>query len=275
MAEDGCESRDWAEMPSDALAVVFGKLRVIDLLTGAELVCRAWRQLAATDPTIWRRVDMNYLRYRLDNKDEAKAMARTAVDRAAGTMEAFSADYFVTDGLLLYISKRASSLKSLHLHLCLNVSNEGMAEAMKGFPQLEELDITICSLHGDLCQSIGKACPQLKCFRLNMIFRDSYGWDDNTEALGIANNMPELRELQLIGSDLINDGLISILDHCLHLETVDIRRCYNIQMDDALESKCARIRNLKLPHDLISDFKYRTNISSSITYSFLPYHLMS
>ncbi|KAL5208687.1 hypothetical protein ABZP36_033122 [Zizania latifolia] len=35
MAEDGGESRDWAEMPSDALAAVFGKLDVIDLLTGA------------------------------------------------------------------------------------------------------------------------------------------------------------------------------------------------------------------------------------------------
>jgi hypothetical protein len=38
---------------------------------------------------------------------------------------------------------------------------------MKGFPQLEELDITLCSVYGHVCWSVGKACPQLKCFRLN------------------------------------------------------------------------------------------------------------
>ncbi|KAG8043913.1 hypothetical protein GUJ93_ZPchr0458g22349 [Zizania palustris] len=217
MAEDGSESRDWSEMPSDALAAVFGKL------------------------------DGNIM----DN-EKVKAMARTAVDRAAGTMEAFWADYFVTDGLLLYVSMRASSLKSLHLILCRNVSNEGMSEAMKDFPQLEELDITVCSLYGDVCQSIGKACPQLKCFRLNKACfgRDSYdGLDYNTEALGIANNMPELRELQLIGNHLTKDGLMSILDNCLHQESVDIRCCRNIRVDDALKSECARIRNLELPGD--------------------------
>ncbi|KAL5207561.1 hypothetical protein ABZP36_031996 [Zizania latifolia] len=253
MAEDGSESRDWAEMPSDVLAAVFGKLDVSDLLTGAGLVCRAWRQLAATDPTLWRRVALSN-QGNLMEDEKAEAMARTAVDRAAGTMEAFWADTFVTDGLLLYVSVRASSLKSLKLSLCLNVSNEGMAEAMQGFPQLEELDITICSLDGDVCESIGKACPQLKCFRLNSAFIDTYGMDYDTEALGIANNMPELRELQLIGNNLSNVGLMSILDHCLHLESVDIRRSNNIRMDDALKSKCARIRNLKLPRDSISDF---------------------
>ncbi|KAL5207532.1 hypothetical protein ABZP36_031967 [Zizania latifolia] len=232
MAEDGGESRDWAELPSDALAAVFGKLDVSDLLAGAGLVCRPWRQLAATDPTLWRRVALSNKGNLMEN-EKAEAMARTAVDRAAGTMEAFWADSFVTDGLLLYVSMRAPSLKSLKLSLCFGVSNKGMSEAMQGFPQLEELDITICSLYGDVCQSIGKACPQLKCFRLNNAFD---GMNDDTEALGIANNTPELRELQLIGNNLSNVGLMSILDHCLHLESVDIRRCNNIQMDNALIS---------------------------------------
>ncbi|KAF0935471.1 hypothetical protein E2562_033614 [Oryza meyeriana var. granulata] len=303
MAEAEGESRDWAEMPSDALAAVFGKLDVTDLLNGAGLVCRAWRRLAASDPTLWRRVDMSHHGDIMED-DEAEAMARAAVDRAAGTMEAFWADSFVTDGLLLYISERcsivcsgkfdlfsdrksharcwlspyvlpiiASSLKSLQLSMCLNVSNEGMAEAMKGFPHLEELDITFCSLYGDVCASVGKACPELKCFRLNerYTFQMEYVapdiMDDDTEALGIASNMPELQELQLIGNKVTNDGLMSILDHCQHLESLDIRQCYSIQMDDALKSKCARIRNLKLPHDSISDFKYRAYIVSNGAFS--------
>ncbi|KAG8058805.1 hypothetical protein GUJ93_ZPchr0002g25915 [Zizania palustris] len=264
MAEDGGESRDWAEMPSDALAAMFGKLDVVDLLMGARQVCRPWRQLAATNPTLWSRVDMSY-QFDVTENEEAEAMARAVVDLAAGTTEAFWANSFVTDDLLLYVSVRASSLKSLKLSLCLDVSNEGIAEAMKGFPQLEELDITFCSsLYGDVCQSIGKASPQLKCFRLNRIGSVQMYYGDDTEALGIANNMPELQELQLISNGLTNNGLISILDHCLHLESVDIRRCYNIQMDDALKSKCARIKNLRLPGDSISDFKYRAFIGSSV-----------
>jgi predicted negative regulator of RcsB-dependent stress response len=105
MADAEAEARDWAEMPSDALAAVFVKLDVAEILTGAGLVCRAWRRLAATDPTLWRHVDM-CLQGDLLETEEAEAMARAAVDRAAGTMEAFWADNFVTDDLLRYLSQR-------------------------------------------------------------------------------------------------------------------------------------------------------------------------
>lgn len=145
------------------------------------------------------------------------------------------------------------------------VSNEGFSEAIKGFPKLEELDITFCSLCGSVCEAIGKACPQLKCFRLNK--RGTYAaydsMDDDAEALGIASTMPGLQDLQLIGNNLTNDGLMAILDRCPHLESLDIRMCYSIQIDDALKSKCARMRNLKLPYDPISDFKFRAYILSA------------
>jgi hypothetical protein len=150
------------------------------------------------------------------------------------------------------------------------VSNEGFSEAIKGFPELEELDITFCSLYGSVCEAIGKACPQLRCFRLNerWTLHNEYaayeGMDDSdTEALSIASTMPGLQDLQLIGNNLTYDGLVAILDCCPHLESLDIRQCYNIQFDDALKSKCARIRNLKLPYDPISDFKFRAYIVSS------------
>ncbi|KAG0516835.1 hypothetical protein BDA96_09G036700 [Sorghum bicolor] len=260
-AED--EARDWAEMPSDALAAVFAKLDVAEILLGAGLVCRAWRRLAASDPTLWRRVDMTYQGDQLQT-EEVEAMARAAVDRAAGTMEAFGAETFVNDELLRYISQRVPSLKSLHLCLCHHVTNQGFAEAINGFPQLEELDVTFCSLNGSMCETAGRACPQLKCFRLNerwCILQSEFapyeGMDDDTEALGIASTMPGLQELQLIGNQLTNDGLMAILDRCPRLESLDIRQCYNIQMDDALKLKCARIRDLKLPHDSISDFSLR------------------
>jgi len=103
------EARDWAEMPSDALAAVFAKLDVAEILLGAGLVCRAWRRLAASDPTLWRHVDMTYQGDQLQT-EEVEAMARAAVDRSAGTMEAFGAETFVNDELLRYISQRSGKL---------------------------------------------------------------------------------------------------------------------------------------------------------------------
>ena len=168
---------------------------------------------------------------------------------------------------------RAPSLKSLQLSLCDEVSNEALADAVKGFPQLEELEITFCSLNSNVCESVGRACPHLKSFRLNerwTVLQRGFavfeGMDDDTGALGIASSMPELRDLQLIGNNLTNAGLAAILDHCPRLESLDVRRCCNLQMDDALRSKCARIGNLRLPGDPISDFKYRAYLAGSDDY---------
>ncbi|KAF6999017.1 hypothetical protein CFC21_015090 [Triticum aestivum] len=106
MEEEEGESHDWAGMQSDALSTIFGKLDAADLLTGAGQVCHAWRRLADSDTTLWRRVEMTHDGDIL----MAGAMACAAVDRAAGTMEAFWADSFVTDLLLRYISDRAVNL---------------------------------------------------------------------------------------------------------------------------------------------------------------------
>ncbi|XP_040257416.1 F-box protein SKIP19-like [Aegilops tauschii subsp. strangulata] len=266
MEEEEGESRDWAGMQSDALSTIFGKLDAADLLTGAGQVCHAWRRLADSDTTLWRRVEMTHDGDVL----EAGAMACAAVDRAAGTMEAFWADTFVTDLLLRYIADRSFSLKSLKISFCDKVSDKGLAEAINLLPQLEELDISFCSLYGNFCELVDKSRSQLKCFRLNERWADFHKRFDATyermeidpEASWIANSMPRLQVLQLIGSEITNDGLMAILDHCPHLESLDIRMCYNLQIDDAMKSKCARIRNLKLPHDSISDFKYWAYVDS-------------
>lgn len=160
---------------------------------------------------------------------------------------------------------RAFTLKSLRLSFCDKVSDKGLADAINRLHQLEELDISFCSLYGNFCQSLDKTCSQLKCFRLNERWADFHKrfdaayerMDIDPEASWIANSMPGLQVLQLIDSEVTNDGLMAILEHCPHLESLDIRMCYDLQIDDAMKSKCARIRNLKLPHDPISDFKYR------------------
>ncbi|CAM0884222.1 unnamed protein product [Alopecurus aequalis] len=126
---------------------------------------------------------------------------------------------------------------------------------------LEELELTLCSNVGGsrVYGVVGKACPQLKRFRLSKhVFYDfeASGYDRDDEALGIAT-MRELRSLHLFGNCLTNKGLAAILENCLHLESLDIRHCFNVSMDDALRAKCARISTLRLPHDSTDDYDFQ------------------
>ena len=87
-------------------------------------------------------------------------------------------------------------------------------------------------------------------------------FDDDGEALAIAKNMPELRHLQLIGNKVTNDGLQAILDGCPHLESLDIRKCFNVTLSGNLGKRCAeRIKNLRHPNDSTHDYGFMAEIS--------------
>ncbi|KAL1207559.1 putative F-box protein [Cardamine amara subsp. amara] len=67
--------------------------------------------------------------------------------------------------------------------------------------------------------------------------------------------MPELRHLQLYGNGLTKTGLNAILDGCPHLEHLDLRECFNIDLVGDLEKRCSeRIGVLRRPNDSTADF---------------------
>jgi|UniRef100_A0A0E0EIV6 hypothetical protein len=53
------ETRDWSELPLDALSVVFANLHAVDLLMGAGRLCSSWLH-AAKLPHLWRCIDMQW-----------------------------------------------------------------------------------------------------------------------------------------------------------------------------------------------------------------------
>jgi hypothetical protein len=143
----------------------------------------------------------------------------------------------------------------------LGVSNEGIEEATKEFPLLEELELSFCyNVTHEAYAAIGAACPQLKRFRLSKrSFYDSGGirWKNNDDAGGISK-MHGLRSLQLFANNLTNEGLSTILDNCPNLESLDIRHCFNIDMgDDSLRAKCSRIKMLRPPDDSTDDYDFQ------------------
>ncbi|KAF7032144.1 hypothetical protein CFC21_043353 [Triticum aestivum] len=253
------ETRNWAELPLDAISAILHKLDHVDILMGPSQVCRSWRGAARDEPELWRRINM-LGHADLEHELNFPGMAQAAVRRSAGRCEAFWGEYACDHDLLLYLADQASSLKSLRLISCYNFEDEGLQEAIVKFPLLEELELSLCANVGEsgVFGVVGRACPQLKRFRLSKdVFYDfeASGYDKDDEALGIAT-MHELRSLQLFGNCLTNKGLTAILDNCRHLESLDIRHCFNVNMDDALRAKCGRISTVRLPNDSTDDYDF-------------------
>ena len=103
-------TRDWSELPLDALSSIFSKVGLVDLLMGAGLVCHSWLE-AAKQPDLWRSVQMRHHHKLLDmNAGDLCEMLKVAVDRSDGRMEVFVGDWFLTDKLLKYIGDRYTFL---------------------------------------------------------------------------------------------------------------------------------------------------------------------
>ncbi|CAN6278418.1 unnamed protein product [Urochloa humidicola] len=264
---------NWAELPDDALLTVFERLGSADVLLGASVVCRSWFRIATREPRLWRRVDLADCCF--DPTTDMEAMAR-----AAGRLEHFAADRFATGKLLRYIATRTNCLKSLRLLTCMDFWYRDLVVVGKRNPNLEELELTGClpvrSILKIPMEVIGRAFPHLKRLRLNNrwanIELDEFL--DNYQALGISNSMPELRSLQLFANRLHNNALHDILDKCPHLESLDIRQCFNIEVDAALKAKCSRLKDMRFPKDSTNDYEYDTFTESpmpgSLTFAIDP-----
>ncbi|KAJ4765660.1 RNI-like superfamily protein [Rhynchospora pubera] len=259
--------RSWAELPPEVILVIFLKLGALEVLRAAGSVCRSWRQVAKEDPELWRRIDMTNHGY---GSDAFVLMnpTRRAIDRSQGRLEEFSIEYLGDDQLLQYLCDRTRVLRRLCLISCYQVSQEGIAETARRQPLLEELQITFGSFEEGMTEMVGKECPQLKTFKFNNTWYslpplgpgdDEEEFEDDEEALGIANTMHQLRHLQLIGNRVTNRGLKAILDGCPHLETLDIRRSRNVNMDVDMRAHCARLKTIRLPEDSLDDYDFEAD----------------
>uniref|UniRef100_A0A0E0QFF0 F-box domain-containing protein n=1 Tax=Oryza rufipogon TaxID=4529 RepID=A0A0E0QFF0_ORYRU len=259
----GGAARAWARgLPRDAMQAVLRRLGQAEILGAAGQVCRSWRPAVADEAELWRR----------GGEEEGRPPARLSVARVAAGLgsgrrrEPFVADRIGCDGFLLYLGKRLPYIRSLCLTSCYIVCSEGFVEAIKGFPHLEKLELSLCTnIFGEAIVAAAEACPHLKRFRLSKArfycFDDDHSNDQ--EALAIST-MRELRSLQLFGNNLSNRGISAILDNCPDLESLDIRHCFNIKMEASLQAKCARIRTLRLPDDLLDDYEFQ--VKSPIRY---------
>uniref|UniRef100_A0A0D3E087 F-box domain-containing protein n=1 Tax=Brassica oleracea var. oleracea TaxID=109376 RepID=A0A0D3E087_BRAOL len=229
MKEDG-ECINWADLPSELTLSILSRLDTIDILENAQKVCTSWHRVCK-DPAMWRKIviprDIGDLVYDL----KYVAMCRHAVDRSQGGLVEIDIWYIGTDSLLNYIAD--------------------------SFPSLEELEVPRCRLMVDFLKVVGQSCPNLKTLKLycEAFMRPRFVYDDF--ALAIAETMPGLQFLQLVGDLLSDIGVSAILDNCPNLEHLDLRLCFNIKFAGDLEKQCSeRIKVLRRPEDSFHDYPY-------------------
>ncbi|CAJ1962138.1 unnamed protein product [Sphenostylis stenocarpa] len=154
-----------------------------------------------------------------------------------------------------------NSLQCLRLACCYQISDKGLCEVANKLPQLEELDMSISNITKDSLEAIGRSCPLLKSLKFNMESYRRPHIECDEEAFAIAETMHGLRHLQLFGNKLTNDGLLAILDGCPHLESLDLRQCFNVKLGGSLGKRCAeQIKELRLPYNPVDEFPFDAEI---------------
>ncbi|PSS29018.1 F-box protein [Actinidia chinensis var. chinensis] len=255
---EASEARNWAELPQDVTATILQKLGAIDILQSVQKVCMAWRSICK-DPAIWRSIDMHNSGDLWDMDYDLVKMAKHAIDRSCGQLVNINVEYFGTDCLLQYIGERASQLRRLQLVCCCGISDEGLSEAAKKLPFLEELGIHYGMLSKEALENVGRCSPQLKSLKFNKQGSKGPHMEYDDEALAIAETMPGLRHLQLFGNRMTNDGLKAILDGCPQLESLDLRQCFNVNLGGTLGKHCSeQIKFLRRPYDSTDDCGFDT-----------------
>lgn len=251
------EPQNWLELPRDVTLMILMKLESFEILESAQFVCKLWYNLCK-DPSMWRSIVMQ----NMDEPElagEHQNMVRSGVDRSAGGLINISIEGFGSDELITYIAQRSSNLKHLRLACCYSISADALIEAFGLLPLLEELELTLCSFTAEKTLNIIRCCPSLKTFKLNEQGSRNPTLACDNEALAIAESMPQLRHLQLIGNSMTNDGLKAILDNCSHLQSLDLRACFHLHLVGNLAKRCSeRIKDLRCPYDSTDDYNYLT-----------------
>ena len=148
----------------------------------------------------------------------------------------------------------------MQLFCCKEISDKGLIDFVCKFSLLEELDITY---NGNLSkyslETIGANCPLLKSLNLCRRLVSFCCNESDDEVFAIAKTMPGLCHLKLSGIVLDNFGLLSILDGCPHLDSLDLQDSLCLPLTERCHEQ---IKVFQLPnnYELPKNFIYVINV---------------
>ncbi|KAF3550825.1 hypothetical protein DY000_02001908 [Brassica cretica] len=271
---------NWSELPSELTSSILQRLGAIEILGNAQKVCTSWRRVCK-DPSMWRKIVMHDLGESMEF--DLEIMCRHAVDLSQGGLIQIDIRHFANQSVFVCdcysltlhfrsltwlqfltftaIICRSGNLRSLKLAKCYSVTDHGFERAVVKLPLLEDLEVSHCLLTEESLKVVGQSCHNLKTLKLNRRGLRRPRFENDDEALAIAETMHGLRHLQLFGNSLSNTGLSSILDNCPYLEHLDLRLCFNVSIIGDLEKRCSeRIKFVRYPNDSTHDYPFDATV---------------
>ncbi|KAK9706986.1 hypothetical protein RND81_07G165400 [Saponaria officinalis] len=273
-------NRSLVELPRDVSLNILRRLDQVEILESAQFVCKPWYDICK-DPSLWRCIrfkdleDLEIYRLNLLFKEEPKRepkrvfnhekMVFNAIDRSAGGLIDLDIEGFLPDGICSYVASRSTQVKRLRfVHCCIPFKD--LVEALEKQSSLDELELTLCSFDNDSSDmfsprkfiSVINSCPlSLTTLKLNERGSRTPYRSSDMVALTIAGRFPQLHHLQFIGHDITTVGLTAILDGCPHLQSLDVRACFHLDLEGNLGERLTKqVKNLLRPSDLTEDYFY-------------------
>lgn len=230
MEEEGSYIRQWDEMIPDALELIFKKLSLKDILTVVPRVCKAWGK-AVQGPYCWQEIDIDDWSTQCQ-PDQLDRMLRMLVARSCGSLRKLHVSRVNNDQVFDFIAQHAGSLHTLVLRRS-EISNSIVEKVAEKFSTVTSLDLSYCcQISTGALEAIGKNCKSLTSLSWNMHPIDKTGKPSHAdEAHAIAKTMPKLKQLEIAYLHIKNDSVLDILSGCPELESLDLRGCWEVDLD--------------------------------------------
>lgn len=259
---EGAEFRCWADLLPDALGIIFNNLSLQDRLTVIPRVCKPWRQ-AVLGPYCWQKIDIEEWSYR-SNPNLIDRMLRMLIPKSEGALREITVSGLQDDLVFSLIADHARTLQMLQLPRS-NMSDSIVEKVAGRLSTVTFFDLSYCCKIGaQALEVIGKNCKMLAGLRRNMHPIDFEGkLSQNDEARAIATTMPKLKHLEIAYLCIDTASVLQIIRSCPELESLDVRGCWEVRLDDVKDS----IPKVKILGPYVVDHYARNDWESCSDYS--------
>ncbi|PIN10234.1 hypothetical protein CDL12_17175 [Handroanthus impetiginosus] len=193
-------------------------------------------------PYCWQEIDIE--EWSRNCKPEfVDRMLQLLITRSCGSLRKLSVSGLASDQSIFFIANHAQSLRTLRLPRS-DINDSIMGKVAGMLSTITFLDLSYCiNIGAQSLEAIGKHCKSLTSLRrvmhpLEVI--DKLTQDD--EALAIAATMPRLKHLEIAYLLVDTSSIIEILENCKQLELLDVRGCWNVNLDDKFVKRFPKLK---------------------------------
>ncbi|KAM7475183.1 hypothetical protein LguiB_022426 [Lonicera macranthoides] len=255
------DNRPWDALPSLALVNIFQRIPIKDRIQHVQLVCSSWAH-ASRDPRCWTSmvpdsaVDYAFIKdskpythisvdvYGDRETDNLLGTSRlkTLIQRAhgGGGITALFLYPFINDTsfliirsgrdnddeLLRLIAQSCPNLKYLSLYGTDHAAKEAILEVIHSCKKLELVDFGDSPhFSPSILEEMGKCCPNIRGIRRNG------GIEQSALSVLTTSFRGRLKLLNLSGTPLLKEDLLTVVSGCPGLQYLDVRGCGEFKSD--------------------------------------------